>query len=360
MVTQPLTLPRMPREQVDIRNQLAAGLTLTFSREDRPGEIRLMLAEDGGTDEPLSHWRCDDGIFALSSPAPVLSLLSDCPLLPATDGQAAQEWYWTLYNQSLAPSVAAVLGQILPHPTPRTAESMVIGQLTVSWNGIRTRSRIQASTACWRALLKRSGWRRIYPALPHSLPFTVPLILADAVLTPATLSRLGNGDVILPTTPYFSPDGQGSITLGSRRLQGALRLAGLAPYHFVIADMEITPMNDASFNDMQAQQSAHDEISDIVTSEDLTDQHAPSKLPPLPVTLNVRCGQIVFTLPELQRLSCGSVLTLRDVVPGEAWLCHGDIPLAHGELVDIEGKLGLQITRLLSTPDTSAQQEPEV
>ncbi|QTF08175.1 type III secretion system cytoplasmic ring protein SctQ [Brenneria izadpanahii] len=358
MVTQPLALPRMYREQADVRNQLAAGLTLPFSREDRPGEIRLTLAENGGV-EPLSHWRCDDGIFALSSPAPVLSLLSDCPLLPETDKQAAQEWYWTLYNQSLAPSVAAVLGQLFPHPAPRTAEIAVAGWLTVSWNGIRTRSRIQASTAWWRALLKRPGWRRIYPALPHSLPFAVPLILADAVLTPETLSRLGCGDVILPTTPYFSPAGQGSITLAQRRLHGAARLAGLAPYHFVIADMEIIPMND-SFNDAQAQQTAHDEISDIVTNKNSMDQTEPARLPPLPVTLNIRCGQITFTLPELQRLASGSVLTLRDVVLGEAWLCHGDIPLAHGELIDIEGKLGLQITRLLSTADAPARQESEV
>ena len=32
--------------------------------------------------------------------------------------------------------------------------------------------------------------------------------------------------------------------------------------------------------------------------------------------------------------------------PGFATLCHDDRPLAHGELVDVDGHIGLQITRL--------------
>ncbi|WP_277394973.1 FliM/FliN family flagellar motor switch protein [Pseudomonas viridiflava] len=42
----------------------------------------------------------------------------------------------------------------------------------------------------------------------------------------------------------------------------------------------------------------------------------------------------------------GSVLTFNGCTPGHAMLHHGERVLAHGELVDVEGRLGLQITRM--------------
>lgn len=362
MVAQPLTLPRLAGDRADLHNRLAAGLTLPFERDGHVGEIRLSLAEQPPADEPLSYWRCDSGILALSSPSPVLGLLSDCPLLPVGAAQAEQAWYWTLYNQSLAASVSDLVGQIYPHPAPDSAEMPLAAWLTVSWNGIRARSRLQAAASCWRALLERPGWRPVYRSLLHRLSFAVPLILADTVLTPAMLHQLRPGDVIVPTAPYFSPDGQGSILLASWRLQGAMQLTGPAPYHFVIADMETCSMN-APFNEMPARQTDAEDISDGVTNENAsmpTDSSTANRLPPLPVTFNIRCGQIAITLPALQRLTRGAILTLRDVTPGEAWLCHGDMPLAKGDLIDIEGKLGLQITQMLSTPDAAHDQESDV
>ncbi|RLM25314.1 hypothetical protein BIY29_07320 [Brenneria alni] len=356
MYAQPLALTPMRTAEANVRNRLAAGLYLPFSRQDQPGEIHVSLAADGDN-APLSYWRCDCGIFALSTPSPVLGLLSDCPLLPVAETPAEQQWYWTLYNQSLAPSVSAVLGHIHPQPDADTGEALLKGWVAVSWNGLRTRSLIQASTTVWLALLSQSGWQATYLPLPDSLSFTVPLILADAVLTPEALRPLHTGDLILPTHPYFSPDGLGSITLPPWRIQGTVQLEGLAPYHFVISDMENVPMNE-SFDDMQEYEvnSEGDNVTNNSLSESVNRPHTAS-LPPLPVTLNIRCGQITFTLPELQRLTSGAVLTLRDVVPGEAWLCHGDIPLAHGELIDVEGKLGLQITRMLSSPEAPAEPE---
>ncbi|MBD3707613.1 FliM/FliN family flagellar motor switch protein [Enterobacter hormaechei] len=67
----------------------------------------------------------------------------------------------------------------------------------------------------------------------------------------------------------------------------------------------------------------------------------------LPLALTVRCGQLRLTLSELQRLNRGATVMVDNVLPGEALLCHGDFPLAKGELVDVEGRLGLQITHML-------------
>lgn len=69
----------------------------------------------------------------------------------------------------------------------------------------------------------------------------------------------------------------------------------------------------------------------------------------LPMALTLRCGSLNLTLGDLRRIAAGSVLEVSGVTPGYATLCHGDRVVAEGELVDVEGRLGLQITRM-ATP----------
>lgn len=77
---------------------------------------------------------------------------------------------------------------------------------------------------------------------------------------------------------------------------------------------------------------------------------APGNLPlqDLPLELSVRCGSLCLTLGELQQLAPGSTLTVDNIAPGDALLCHGNFPLAKGELVDVEGRLGFQVVTLLN------------
>jgi type III secretion protein Q len=69
----------------------------------------------------------------------------------------------------------------------------------------------------------------------------------------------------------------------------------------------------------------------------------------LPMALTLRCGNLNLTLGELRRIAAGSVVEVNGVTPGHATLCHGERVVAEGELVDVEGRLGLQITRM-ATP----------
>lgn len=71
-----------------------------------------------------------------------------------------------------------------------------------------------------------------------------------------------------------------------------------------------------------------------------------SRFDDLPLALTLRAGSLNLSLGQLRNLGVGSVLTFSGCVPGQATLCQGERPLAHGELVEIDGRLGLQITRL--------------
>ncbi|WP_233972586.1 type III secretion system cytoplasmic ring protein SctQ [Pectobacterium versatile] len=351
----PLTLPTLCAQHARVRSTLAAGLSLPFTRDGRAGRLHLQLAntreqaEDSFTTQ-ASRWQSDIGNFSLTDPFPALSLLSDCPLLPLTeDNDAAQEWYWTLYNQSLNPVLRTLIGEIYPlglsqKEQDSTEQNHNAARLSVSWNGMTVRSGMQAADAVWLALFSRADWHHQRRALPAGMAIAIPLTLADAVLPLAALRRLRTGDLILPNRPWFIPSGEGTLSSGTLRLRGTLQLTALAPYTFTVTDMETVSM-PATDTMLAAPHSDASALEHTPTSDNVTEN-----LPPLPVTLHIRCGSLTMTLAELQHLASGSVLTLRDVVPGQAWLYHGDIALASGDLVDVEGRLGLQITQCFSAP----------
>jgi type III secretion protein Q len=68
----------------------------------------------------------------------------------------------------------------------------------------------------------------------------------------------------------------------------------------------------------------------------------------LPLALTLRCGSLELTHGDLRRIAAGTVLPVNGVTPGFATLCHGERVVAEGELVSVEGRLGLQITRMAS------------
>jgi type III secretion protein Q len=66
----------------------------------------------------------------------------------------------------------------------------------------------------------------------------------------------------------------------------------------------------------------------------------------LALDLTLRCGALKLNLGQLRHLAEGVVLEVNGIAPGHATLCHGERILAEGELVDVDGRLGLQITRM--------------
>ena len=80
--------------------------------------------------------------------------------------------------------------------------------------------------------------------------------------------------------------------------------------------------------------------------------HEPLALDPLdqlPMALTLRCGTLTMKLGDLRRVAAGTILEVSGITPGYATLCHGERVVAEGELVDVEGRLGLQITRMASS-----------
>lgn len=240
-------------------------------------------------------------------------------------------------------------------------------RLDVRVGAARVTSHLEMTGATLLGLLRATPWQR--PAAPGIAGFVlhVPLELGHLALAAGQLATLRPGDVLVPQTALFDSSGQGLIRLGRHCLQvrvhsraAPLRLTLLALEETVMsttADTDIlTPDWDDSTGyepDAQAAEAAEHPESAYAAADTeeapMTEPVAaevPERFDDLPLALTIRCGHLQLTLGELRNLAPGAVLQVQGVAPGTAALFYGERALAHGELVEVDGRLGLQIAHV--------------
>lgn len=355
-----LHFPRISRAQVRSQNQLVRQYAFPFTLGDEEGTLYLLPGGESPS-TTLTHWHCALGHFSLENPLPLLNMLSLSPLsLPDDEVQAEDDWQWALFNQYLSTELALLFGPLKPGDVQEHAE--LCARLHVKVGERHAECQLHFSHESLSRWLSQPGWRCSQAALPARLTYTQPLVLGRITLETAQLQALSPGDVLVPPVNFFTPDGQGSLIVAGQQLYGELQL----PHHFLLNHLESTALNphaaDEFNDDYQPEQFNDDadyeqeQLSDDADYEHEYEQVSDNDNPPLaslPLSLEVRCGRTALTLGELQKLQPGSVLTLSNVTPGQAGLYHGETLIARGELVDVEGHLGLQLTQLL----LSSQQE---
>jgi type III secretion protein Q len=324
----PLHFSHFSHASARSQNQLTRGYCFPFTLGDENGALSL-LPGNASSPTTLTHWCCGLGNFSLGDAMPLLNMLS---LSPLTVLSPDDKWQSILFNHYLSPELASLFGDIKPCNTPK--QHALRARLSVRLGDRHAECSLQLSHVSLAYWLKQPGWQPRRYALPHSLTYSQPLVLSRITLHTPQLKALRVGDVLIPPVNYFTPDGQGGLILAGQQLWGTLQL----PHHFVLNHMESTALNPYDA----------DETNPVSLSEPLPSEDNPH-VAQLPLSLEVRCGRTRLTLGELQQLQPGSILTLDNMTPGEAGLYHGDTLIAQGELVDVEGQLGLQLTQLLLT-----------
>lgn len=336
----PLRLRRQSAAEARTRGLIGHGLRLLFQLGDSAGELRIGL--DAG--EPRAAGtalRCAAGPLWLSEAEGVCGLLSDCPSLPA-DNDEDRLWYWPLFSHGLSAPLRALFGELSAADGEPPAGALSV-RLTVTLGELRAQSALTAAPEVLSDLLAAPGWQ----GEPHdalaALPLTLPFCVGALSLSVAELARLRPDDVLLPRENTFTPHGAGTLRFAHFRAQGELVGAEGRSTGFYLTDLETTSVT-FPYNDNETESDVQDESSVEWSAES---EPAGVTLDPLPLALTVRCGHLHLTVGDLQRLAPGATIMVEHVQPGEALLCHGDYPLAKGELVDVEGRLGLQITHML-------------
>jgi flagellar motor switch/type III secretory pathway protein FliN len=156
----------------------------------------------------------------------------------------------------------------------------------------------------------------------NTLLLEVPIIGALAWTPARELQRLGSGDVWIPGT------------LGRANARRTVVLAGARASHGLSATLEPSGRLVLGHS-----------VEDLTMSENAQDTIVESALD-APVVVRVEVGVVALTAREWAELKPGDVITTGTRVGESVLLRAGGAELARGELVEIEGEVGVRITKL--------------
>jgi type III secretion protein Q len=169
------------------------------------------------------------------------------------------------------------------------------------------------------------------------LPLAARLELGRTPLTAAELGGLEPQDVVLVRAHRWG-EGLVAVTI-SGNLRYAARLADDA---LTFLAREAAALND------EGDQKANDEADRKANDE--ADQKAPetglSDIDQVTVSVTFDLGQLELAIGELRRVTEGYVLNLQRPLEGAVTLRVGGRLIGRGELVDIEGSLGVRVIEI--------------
>ncbi|KFF44290.1 MULTISPECIES: FliM/FliN family flagellar motor switch protein [Pseudomonas] len=334
MIVPLLTLPSIKSDGVAARRQLGRGLYLPFHVAGQAGELRL---EPGrapvGGDVVCFDTQC--GVLALAKAGPLLSLLGECPVTLAGADNEPDSWFWTLFQYYLSPEVRALLGyvRLLHTGRPKGFGCRLTVTLGASW----VEGYVWLSPESFLALYEAGAWRATAAPLPLSFQLAIAVTLGRLRLPIVQAGSLRAGDVLVLEQTFFQARGSGYVSVGRERLHGGID-DDTGWLRFTLTSIEDVSVDE----DLDVpHHSGHED------DEPVMDVFGPEPFDELSMTLSVRCGTLNLTLGELRNLVPGSVLGITGFAPGMAGLFYGDRPIGQGQLVEVDGRLGLQLSRVV-------------
>ena len=334
MIVPLLTLPSIKSDWVAARRRLGRGLYLPFHVAGQAGELRLEPGRPPvGADAVCFDTQC--GVLALAKAGPLLSLLGECPVTLARGDNEPDSWFWTLFQYYLSPEVRALLGyvRLLHTERPKGFGCRVTVTLGTSW----VEGYVWLSTKSFLALHEAGAWRATAAPLPLSFQLAIAVTLGRLRLPIVQAGSLRAGDVLVLEQTFFQARGSGYVSVGRERLHGGID-DDTGWLRFTLTSIEGMSVDE----DLAVpHHSGHEDDEPVV------DVFGPEPFDELSMTLSVRCGTLNLTLGELRNLVPGSVLGITGFAPGMAGLFYGDRPIGQGQLVEVDGRLGLQLSRVV-------------
>lgn len=236
---------------------------------------------------------------------------------------------------ALAPALQHALGEPAVSDTAAAAlqdEPTFPIYLVVRLPSIRLTMRWVMTAAGVHALLDSDPW---HPIAGHSAPpswltalhSAIPVDVGEAILPLAECDALSRGDVIRIEASAFDVMGRATVRVGPC----ALQLRWLDTHRC----FEVENMTDAPSPSPQ----------DALDATGSTNTAAPIDTGSIPVRLSFSLGALGATVGELAALRPGSLLELKRGMPPEVTIEANGCTIGSGELVDLDGRLAVEITR---------------
>jgi type III secretion protein Q len=338
MMMPSLTLPLVDGAAVAALRRLGRGLRLPFEVADQRGEL---LLEPGRSPQGRVALRFDSacGELTFSEPGPVLSLMGECPVPLAEADNDPDSWFWAVFQHHLSPQLQSLFGYLrLAGPGREQGFSC---RLTVTLGDSKVVGRLSLLPQSLMSLYAAGPWKPVIGQWPASFPLAVAVTLGHSQLPITQLRGVRPGDVLMPERTLFDVQGTGHLRLGGHQLRGQIDDES-GPLCFTLISIEETSVGE----DFAEQYRGH-EPEPYDGDESPVDVLGREPFGELMVALSVRCGSLSLSLGELRQLAPGAVLGISGYAPGMAGLYYGDRPIGHGQLVDVDGRLGLQLSRVI-------------
>lgn len=356
------TLRSVSTQQMHASNRLGRGFCVPYQGA-KEGRMTLSYAHSAllPAEDCLSI-DTDIGTMGLenSQAEACLSLFSSVPFV-LTEASIPEEktWYVALYNQCLFSTFRNLFGSLKVSQETVPINNNVY---RLAWEQDNEYSSIllRLSDEMLEHILDRLPWYLTSFLDVSELYVSTPLCLGELLLTHSDVNQLNVGDLLIPGTSFFSCQGQGSVQIANQSVQlDYIDNGTLSHYqvtHLSKATVEERSMYDeyeetdsVSPPQMQDETTPVEDESFLSPVEILADSH---------VSLSLQAGEVTLSLKELSQLHIGSVLTAAGEAPGQATLFKGRTPIARGDLVEVEGRLGIQLTQvLLNSYDSSKRAE---
>jgi len=334
MIMPVLSVPVVNANTVAARRRLGRGLRMPFQVSGQHGELLMTPGRAPTGVKPLC-FESTSGVLAFAEPGPLLSLLGECPVTLAEAGNDPDSWFWELFLHHLSPEVRTLFGYLRLLSAPR---KLTFGcRFTVTLGASRVVSYLWLAPETLLALCDAGPWKAIAAPLPASFQLALTVTLGRLRLPIQQVRHLRVGDVVMLEQPLFDPQGNGQLHIGRHRLHGCIDDES-GPLCLTLISIEETSVDE----DFATQQyPGHEDEQPVV------DVFGHEPFDELNMALNVRCGTLSLTLGELRNLAPGAVLGISGYAPGMAGLYYGDRPIGQGQLVEVDGRLGLQLSRVV-------------
>lgn len=210
------------------------------------------------------------------------------------------------------------------------------------------------------ALLLLGGLASRLPPSPatldtRSIPVVLTAVLGTTRLPAARLRTLTRGDVVLLEHNRILPEGRLWLSAGT----GQGLQIGRIDDHFVVTQAWTNLMDETrkhGMPDSNTGSAAPDNDQDLASpaagdvsasDEQAPDADAPLAVDAVPVVLSFDLGRRSMTLEHLSRLQLGEVFDLgRPLADGPVRVRANGAWIADGELVEIDGRIGVRLSRL--------------
>jgi type III secretion protein Q len=360
------SLRRMSRAEVMVRNRVVSGLRLAFEIESVPAWLTLncCAASPVTLDRRSFTFSSSHGSLLAADGAGWLRALT--AIDANAEREEEREWLARCACARVPTQVQDAFGAFTLGQRDDTEpqEVWLTAGIHGSGVGLVATTPMRAAAQSWLRIVAHPQWEAMRPnaRLPlRRLPLVLPCSVGQATLDRSQLAMLRAGDIVMLATAYFDTQGRGVLFVASRYMrvrcidgEQNTMLEFLGWEDAMVAgnteETVRTPAGDTRRAQPAAKELANLPVQALPDNAELEPSEPLTDFAALTVTVSFDLGSIELRLDELDRLTVGSILRLNAPSPPEVSMRVNGQRVGEGDLVEVDGRLGVQIRALAQSP----------